>query len=263
MPRGKLLAKTHDRMESLIDRFDEPIIIKKAAREERKPIKVDAVVEADDVFGFSIEVAYLLDMTGSMGAWIRASAQQLQEVTRQIKDTMLRECGSAAHVRFSLIGYRDHCDGPKHFQCYPKSGFTDNVAGVCRALSSASASGGGDMPEDVEGAMRLACALPWSADVRFCMLLTDAPCHGTAFHRFHDDHPNDPTPIPRMLELRNLGVQMVVCPLTPYTNTMIEKFEEAYDDNMDKLITIDMKDQDTTRYCPRVSARFVLKLMGV
>jgi hypothetical protein len=251
-------------MDSLIDRFDEPIVIKKAAREEKKLEKPEAFDDDDDFFGFSIEIAYLLDMTGSMGAWIRASAQQLQEVTRQIQDRMMRECGSRAHVRFSLIGYRDHCDGPQHFQRYPKSGFTDNVAGVCKALASSYASGGGDMPEDVEGAMRLACQLPWSADVRFCMLLTDAPCHGTDFHGFHDNHPNDPSPIPRLLRLRDSGVQVVACPLTSCTDTMIDKFEEAYNTSkMDKLITIDMKDQDTKQYCPRIAARFILKLMGV
>merc|ERR1712113_580039 len=175
---------------------------------------------------------------------------------------MMRECGSAAHVRFSFIGYRDHCDGPQRFQCYPNSGFTANVAGVCKALASAHASGGGDMPEDVEGAMRLACALPWSADVRFCMLLTDAPCHGNDFHNCHDDHPHDASPVPRLKSLSTLKVQMVVCPLTGLTDIMMQQFRKAYDHlGMDKLIEIDMKDQDTQKYRPRVAARMILKLM--
>jgi hypothetical protein len=226
---------------------------------------LDRLAEEDDVFGFSIEVAYLLDMTGSMGSWMRTSAQQLIAITQEVKQRMHRECGSAALVRFALIGYRDHCDGNRRFVRFPANqGFSSKIEDVCNAISKAQACGGGDLPEDVEGAMRLACALPWSADVRFCLLLTDAPCHGRTFHDQHDDHPNDPSPVPRLLELREQKVQMVMCPLTSLTDRMTAAFRQAYDaNNMNKLITIDMKDQNTGLFNPRISARLILKLMGV
>merc|ERR1711959_287706 len=137
--------------DSLEDRYDDDVVLH-AAGEQHAPAAhrvadtqemsyqaaLDRLAEEDDIFGFSIEVAYLLDMTGSMGAWMRTSAQQLIAITQEIKQRMQRECGSAAHVRFSLIGYRDHCDGhSRHFVRFPANGgFSSRVEDVCNAIST-------------------------------------------------------------------------------------------------------------------------------
>ncbi len=50
------------------------------------------------------------------------------------------------------------------------------------------ATGGGDMPEDVLGALNRAAAWPeWSARAKFIVLIADSPGHGTDLN----DDPND------------------------------------------------------------------------
>ena len=44
------------------------------------------------------------------------------------------------------------------------------------------ASGGGDAPEDVFGALNVACNLSWNSALRMLYHIADAPCHGEDYH---------------------------------------------------------------------------------
>lgn len=47
---------------------------------------------------------------------------------------------------------------------------------------------GQDIPEDVAGGLHLATGLDWRGDIRLCILIADAPCHGSAYHRWIADN---------------------------------------------------------------------------
>eukprot|EP00932_Pfiesteria_piscicida_P008745 SRR837773.19276.p2 GENE.SRR837773.19276~~SRR837773.19276.p2 ORF type:complete len:326 (-),score=86.86 SRR837773.19276:50-1000(-) len=46
---------------------------------------------------------------------------------------------------------------------------------------------GGQVPEELTGGLIAASHLPWSADIRMCVVITDAPCHGKAYHDCKED----------------------------------------------------------------------------
>lgn len=46
------------------------------------------------------------------------------------------------------------------------------------------------MPEDVAGGLKRAIDLSWRSPVRLCILIADAPCHGSIYHTSRDNYPN-------------------------------------------------------------------------
>ena len=57
-------------------------------------------------------------------------------------------------------------------------------------IAGLKADGGGDAPEDVAGGLDLALKMSWDHQIRICILVADAPCHGKQFHSSHDNYPN-------------------------------------------------------------------------
>ncbi len=56
-------------------------------------------------------------------------------------------------------------------------------------INSFTASGGGDTPEDLAGALKTALKMDWSSKAKYCVIITDAPCHGKQYHNEKDDYP--------------------------------------------------------------------------
>ena len=52
-----------------------------------------------------------------------------------------------------------------------------------------SAHAGQDVPEDIAGGLKHATELSWRSPVRLCILIGDAPCHGSQYHSFRDNYP--------------------------------------------------------------------------
>lgn len=53
----------------------------------------------------------------------------------------------------------------------------------------ADAYGGGDIPEDIAGAFEHALKQKWESKARYCVLVTDSPCHGNKYHNCEDSYP--------------------------------------------------------------------------
>ena len=87
-------------------------------------------------------------------------------------------------MRVSFVGYRDYGD-PERF--VPVD-FTEDIHGVKQLIKSQKAEGGGDTPEDVQGAFNKALNMSWDeTSIKFLVFCTDAPGHG--FWKY-DDYPN-------------------------------------------------------------------------
>ena len=57
--------------------------------------------------------------------------------------------------------------------------FTENIDQIKAKINMQPASGGADLPEDVQGGLNKALGLSWSADsVKSSFLIADAPGHG-------------------------------------------------------------------------------------
>jgi hypothetical protein len=119
-----------------------------------------------------IEVAFVLDTTGSMSGLIEGAKRKIWSIANQ-----LASAGQQTEVRFALIGYRDRGDA------YVTSvqDLTSDIDAVYAKLMQFRADGGGDGPESVNQALYEAVTgLDWSSsrDVyKVIFLVGDAPPH--------------------------------------------------------------------------------------
>lgn len=120
-----------------------------------------------------IEVAFVMDTTGSMGGLLRAARLKAWSIANALADLEPRP-----DVAMGLVGYKDH--GDEHVtRVVPMTRDLDAFYGELAALR---AIGGGDRPEAVDVALRDAVgALGWSAPdpttTRLIVLMGDAPPH--------------------------------------------------------------------------------------
>jgi len=180
-----------------------------------------------------VEMCVIMDCTGSMSAWIKHCKDTLKEV---IDDSMEEDEGSA--VRVAFVGYRDFCDK----SIYDVHDFTYLDTEMKKFISKRKAKGGGDAPEDVQGALHQALNLSWmpleAQTIKLCFFVADAPCHGRQYHSSNDDYPAGN---PNGLVLEDLVKQfsdreiLLTCyKLTNETEKMYSIMEKAYESGKEK-----------------------------
>ena len=125
---------------------------------------------APQAAGPRIDVAFVLDATGSMGPWIDQARCRIKAIAAD-----LAAGEPAPTVRFALVRYRDRGDAYV-VEHVPFSGRIEDMAA---ALDATSAGGGGDFPEAVlEGLEAALTRLAWSPGdevARLVYLVGDAP----------------------------------------------------------------------------------------
>jgi hypothetical protein len=152
-----------------------------------------------------VEVAFVLDTTGSMGGLIEGAKRRIWSIARRIGEGRPRP-----ELRVALVAYRDLGDAYV-VQVHPFSGDMDEVHA---RLATLQASGGGDTPEHVSAALSAAVhELSWSRSpsLRLIFLVGDAPPHvdyQDGFdHRLHV----------RQARERGIGVETIQCGGDPQT----------------------------------------------
>lgn len=119
-----------------------------------------------------IEVAFVLDTTGSMSGLIEGAKQKIWSIANEIATAK-----PTPSVKFGLIGYRDRSDAyvTKQFD------LTDDLDAIYGHLTEFQAGGGGDTPESVNQALHEAVTkMSWSEDrdvLKIIFLVGDAPPH--------------------------------------------------------------------------------------
>src|SRR5438093_6313580 len=129
-----------------------------------------------------VEVAFVLDTTGSMGGLIDGAKRRIWSIARRIGEGRPRP-----DLRIALVGYRDLGD-EYVTRVHDLSGDMDEVY---QNLSAFRADGGGDTPEHVSRALHDAVhRVSWSQGpgLRVIFLVGDAPPHvdypdGFDYHR--------------------------------------------------------------------------------
>ena len=83
---------------------------------------------------------------------------------------------TSANYRFALVDYKDGPDQGDPYRAQVDLNFTTDVASFANAVSTLSASGGGDYPESVYSGVMTALGLPWRTGVRkIVIVIGDAP----------------------------------------------------------------------------------------
>ncbi|CAN0100260.1 unnamed protein product, partial [Ectocarpus fasciculatus] len=126
--------------------------------------------------------------------------------------------------------YRDFGDKPQYelFDFHEEKELPKLLA----ALEKIEADGGGDTAEDIAGGLKLATELKWKSNIRLCILLADAPCHGTVYHTGEwDDHPRgcpkgkDPVTLLYKLQYE-IGADFYFIRITEKTDKMIRVLQK-------------------------------------
>lgn len=116
-----------------------------------------------------IDLAFVLDTTGSMAEEIAAVKSTIQKVAKVL-------AAEQTTVRVGLVEYKDRQD-PFVTKVYP---FSTDLPGFAQQVSQINASGGGDTPEDMNAGLHAAVSqLAWSdrSVARLAFVVADAPPH--------------------------------------------------------------------------------------
>ena len=120
----------------------------------------------------AVEVAFVLDTTGSMGALIDGAKRKIWSIATAIVDS-----NPDADIRMGLVAYRDIGDD----YVTKKIELTTDIQDLYGNLLDLKARGGGDWPESVNEALDVAVnKLQWTSggDIRrIVFLVGDAPAH--------------------------------------------------------------------------------------
>ena len=120
-----------------------------------------------------VEIAFVVDATGSMQDEISYLKEELEDILTNIavKDPSL-------DLRTGVVFYRDK--GDEYLS--RTQPFTSGIANTINFIKKQSAGGGGDYPEALKEALQATADLQWSADARtkIIFLLMDAPPHDEA-----------------------------------------------------------------------------------
>lgn len=119
-----------------------------------------------------IEIAFVLDTTGSMGDLIDGAKRKIWAVADEV-----RKQHPNAEIRIGLVGYRDRGD----VYVTDKWDLSTDISAVYGKLLEYRAQGGGDWPESVNEALAVAVnKLAWTEGKdtrRLIFLVGDAPPH--------------------------------------------------------------------------------------
>jgi len=119
-----------------------------------------------------VEVAFVLDTTGSMGGLIQAAKEKIWAIANT-----LASAKPAPDIKMGLVGYRDRGD----VYVTKLTDLTDDLDAVYEELMRFQADGGGDSPESVNQALNEAVTkINWSKDekaYKVIFLVGDCPPH--------------------------------------------------------------------------------------
>jgi len=169
------------------------------------PVRVTAVTPAVVRAAPRVDVAFVLDTTGSMGGLIEGAKRKIWSIARRIEEGRPRP-----DLRIALVGYRDLGDD----YVTRVHDFSRDMDEVHERLMAFQASGGGDTPEHVSAAMGAAVQqLSWSQGpaLQIIFLVGDAPPHVD----YQDGH--DYARYARTARARGIAVETVQCGGDPVT----------------------------------------------
>ena len=139
-----------------------------------------ANAEAESQLPTTLDVALVIDTTGSMGDEITYLQTEFQDLSAEINARY-----PDAQVRWSLVVYRDQGDE----YVVRHNDFTDDPNTFRNSLAQQFATGGGDYPEAPERALELANTLAWrgsDATAKLAFWVADAPPHVQNLPAFAD-----------------------------------------------------------------------------
>ena len=195
----------------------------------------------------SLNLAFIMDITGSMEPYLNFAKDKIISVINQItKDSNIT-------VRLGFIGYKDYSEVYVVYE-----DFTNNIEDVKNFINQAELGDGADFCEDMVGGLNLALNYSWKSYTRFAMLIADAPCHGVQYHGLKnpslDSYPNgDPNyKIDKIVQkYAERNINLLCLNLTEDTKILYNNFKKYYQKGKNKNsncdIIVEKLEQDTKK----------------
>jgi hypothetical protein len=122
-----------------------------------------------------VDLAFVVDTTGSMGAFIAAARQHMTELLRALTSA----AAAPIDLRVGLVEYRDHPPQDSSFVAHTYA-FSADLGEAQKVIAGLKPAGGGDGPEAVyDGLLAAGAELKWQPhSQRLMVLVGDAPPHG-------------------------------------------------------------------------------------
>lgn len=135
---------------------------------------------------FGLDIAFVIDSTGSMMSYISGAKESIREIMTQSKIRFKRFNADESLLKFGVVAYRDH--PPQETSFLTKHKDFSNFQEASDFLNNLTASGGGDPPEAVlDGLNDALVNLKWrEMSVKILFLLLDNPAHGIRFGTNYD-----------------------------------------------------------------------------
>ena len=135
-------------------------------------VGVPSAVKTVTATNGDIDVAFVIDTTGSMG-------DDIDAVRDNVKAIVSKARAKSSSARFALVEYKDSPDSGGDADDFPArvdTDFTSDTTTLQTELDGLVADGGGDFPETVYSGMMSALKLSWRAGVKKSLVvLGDAP----------------------------------------------------------------------------------------
>ena len=189
----------------------------------------------------SLDLLYLVDITGSMETYIDNTKKELINVMNNIINTF-----DGIEINLGFIGYKDLKEHLEN-NCIDES-FTKQYIKIRETIEKVEIGGGDDIAEDIAWAFERALNKKWTSNARFLILVGDAPCHGYKYHRHVDEgYDKYPHGIPgrkdieeSIKELCEKNICLFCVKLSNETDIMFDIFEDIYKkNNKEKMFFID------------------------
>ena len=197
--------------------------------------EIDTKKEDNIIKQTSLDLLYLMDITGSMEAYVDNTKKELINVMKKIIDSF-----NGIDINLGFIGYKDLEEHSK--DDYIDIGFTKNHEEIRKKIEEVEIGGGKDIAEDIAWGFERALNKDWESNAKFAILAGDAPCHGLKYHG-HKDYDDFPEGIPgrkdieeSIKELCNKNVCLFCIKLTERTDMMYKIFQDIYINNNKKSL---------------------------
>jgi len=136
-----------------------------------EPVVNEYTVQAKDVVYPNVDIAFIVDATGSMQDEIDFLKKDLQDILSNV-----RQMQTSHSLYTGTVFYRDQGD----LYLTRHSAFTTDISSTIAFIGEQEADGGGDIPEAVHTALEVALKqLQWHNDAyaKLAFLVLDAPAH--------------------------------------------------------------------------------------
>lgn len=177
-----------------------------------------------------MDYCILLDSTGSMDRLINGAKAYCVDTINEVKSGMLNDSNK---LRIACICYRDpvDCEMDNH----EFIDFTEQAAELQTFLETQSAYSGGDLPEDIHGALEIALnRLSWEPTTfKMITICSDAPAHGIRFSGINKHQDREEKLVKIIEEIAKKNITLNLIGLHRFTRKCFLEIKKIYDEHQD------------------------------